>query len=135
MATIGSLRVAPYNDQEVLICLAVDAEGNQINETHHSWVTQLTLSGSATLTINTTGSYTVTAKDYLGNLLSTFTDIITIQTTDVNGDRQAISVPIANGTGMFQFSAATAGTYKLVATGQTKGGIPYDCNDLEVEVS
>jgi len=133
--TVGCLRVAPYNSQEVLVCLAVDAEGDPISETHHSWVTQLTLSGPTTLAVSTTGSYTVTAKDYLGNLLSSFNDTITIQTTDANGDRQTISVPITNGTGTFQFSAATAATYTLQTMGQTKAGIPYDCNTLEVVVS
>jgi len=100
-----------------------------------SWVTQLTLSGPTSLAVSTAGSYTVTVKDYLGNSLSTFTDTITIQTTDANGDKQTISVPITNGNGSFQFSAATAATYTLQATGQTEAGIPYDCNNLEVVVS
>jgi len=100
-----------------------------------SWITQLSISGPVSLAVSTTGSYTVTAKDYLGNSLSTFTDTITIQTTDTNGDKQTISVPITNGTGTFQFSAATAATYVLQTTGQTEAGIPYDCNALEVVVS
>jgi len=132
---IGSLRIAPYNAQEVLVCLMADTEGNPVIETHYSWVTQLTLSGPATLAVNTTGSYTVTAKDYLGNSLSSFNDTITIQTTDANGDKQTISVPITNGTGTFQFSAATSATYVLQATGLTESGIPYNCNTLEVVVS
>lgn len=131
----GSLRIAPYNAQEVLVALQVDADGNPTSETHHRWVTQLTLSGPAALVISTPGTCTITVKDYLGNALSSFTDTITIQTTDANGDNQTISVPIASGTGTFQFSATTAATCMLQATGQTATGIPHDCNTLEVVVS
>lgn len=121
-----SLRVAPYNNQEILIADKVDNKGNPISETHYCWAIQLTISGPTALTVGTPGTYTVTAKDYQGNALSTFADTITIQTVDANGDKQTISVTLSAGTGTFQFSSAAAGTFTLAGTGQTVGNTPYD---------
>lgn len=104
------------NPQEILSVIAA---------THYCWTTQLTISGPESLAIGAAGTFTVTAKDWQGNSLSTFTDNITINAVGDTGT-QEINVAMTNGTGTFEFTPLIAGTYALSGIGQTKNNISYD---------
>lgn len=105
----------PSNSVEILAVIKqYDTNNNLIAiiKTHHCWFAQLTISGPATLAVNTPGTYSVAFTDWQGNALQT-NDTVTVHTVDANGDVQDITVTVSNGQGTFQFSSAVAGTFTL----------------------
>lgn len=108
------------NPSEILVVTEqYDANNNLIAtiKTHYCWFTQLSLSGPATLAVNTPGTYTLVFTDWEKNPLTT-SDTVTVHTIDASGIVQNITVNIINGQGTFQFSSAVAGTFILNAQAQ-----------------